>query len=174
VVKSNAEKATHELFSTGRWCEVLPSEFDSRVAITDWAGSNCAEIYIIDLSDPDSKRLITDLLPELLSSLSRSEAEGHVYWEALAWKSAGVLQIRVFGHTDEESSHAFRLSYTVNVDAKTFVAGENQRSEDWSAEEDAWNSKASEIDSQKEMPTKALVPTATSGTFPAGEPPRQP
>src|SRR5580704_5137540 len=43
-----------EIFSGERYCEVLWSPDDSHVAITDWAGSNLAEIYLLDMKETGS------------------------------------------------------------------------------------------------------------------------
>src|SRR5881394_1787755 len=44
-VKNGSER---ELFDGGRWCELLWQKDDSRVAITDWAGSSLSRILVLD------------------------------------------------------------------------------------------------------------------------------
>jgi len=94
-----------------RSCDVLWSDDSQRAAITDWSGSNLSEVYIIEVASPKAKRLEMAAVDR---SIPKDELEGHNYHEAVRWESARSLEIRVFGHTDENPSHGF--CYYLSVD----------------------------------------------------------
>ena len=82
------------------------------MAITDWVGSNASDIYFLDATNPaNATRLEIWNVQQLVPS---GELAGHCYYEALSWVGENQLNIRIFGHTDENPSHGF--SYYISVD----------------------------------------------------------
>lgn len=103
------------VFSGGRWCEVLWRPDESYFAITDWGGSNCADILLMKAGEKGSAKRLDDLVKSsiLRAFVSAEEQQGHCYREALKWEADGRLRLRVFGHTDtvpsREFSHEFLM-----------------------------------------------------------------
>jgi len=54
-----------------RTVDILWSPHGSRVALTDWAGSNCSEIRIIAVAHPEQPIIVADLIPQEISSVAR-------------------------------------------------------------------------------------------------------
>lgn len=107
-----------KVWESGRSCDVLWNEDSSRLAITDWTGSNIAEIFLIDVTNPGQA---TRLEVKNTGSFAQpEELEGHIYWEALKWEDARQLKIRCFGHTDEARGHGF--AYYLLVDTQSGMA----------------------------------------------------
>ncbi len=77
------------LYVTGRWCEVLWNDRNDLIALTDWEGSNLAEVTIIDLNQPEMKRPLAEIVPGASQCLSKDELDGHIYWEAVNWEWSG-------------------------------------------------------------------------------------
>lgn len=137
------------VWRSGRSCDVLWSGDSQRLAITDWTGSNLSEIWLVDVSAPEARRLEIAGIEKLVQ---KSELEGHFYYEALRWESERCIAIRCFGHTGENPSHGFAYYFSVDIDSGVarLVKKENQE------------------------PNQALEPTPMSVTSPAAQEPRQP
>jgi len=105
-----------EIWNTDRHCDVLWSNDSRRLAITDWAGSNCAEIYLIDVTAPAPKARQLEIA-DIGKLLHKEELEGHCYFEALAWEGEHRLRIKIFGHADEKPLHGF--TYYLSVDTRS-------------------------------------------------------
>lgn len=106
VLENTSTGIKNEIFEGGSYCDVLWSLDESRIAITDWLGSNCSEIFI----QRASERGAAKELPESKNSLnviSEEESAGHCYREAVYWDNSGRLYFRVFGHTDTNPSTGF-------------------------------------------------------------------
>jgi hypothetical protein len=106
------------IYASGRNCDVLWSDDGERLAITDWLGSNVSEIYLIDVSLPT--KAVPLAVNDVQKIVQKDELEGHCYYEALKWEAPHRLIIRIFGHTDENSSHGF--AYYLSVDTLSGVA----------------------------------------------------
>jgi len=117
ISRFTAEKEEF-LFSTERNCDVLWNKTSPSLAITDWSGSSCAEIYLVDLAT--SPMALPLPLENIATLVPRSELGGHCYYEAVAWKAPHRLLICVFGHTDENPSHGF--AYSISVETTSGVA----------------------------------------------------
>lgn len=114
-LKDSSSADSSGIFSFDRGCDLLWNRNAELAAITDWRGSNASEIHLLDLHKASHRRRLKDLVPSLGSELSPSESNGHLYWEAVAWKSADELEVRAYGHTDEAPSHGFLLRYLVDL-----------------------------------------------------------
>jgi hypothetical protein len=103
------------VFSGGRWCEVLWRPDESYFAITDWGGSNYAEILLMKAGGKGPAKRLDDLVKssKLRETVSAEEQQGHCYWEALKWEADGRLRFRVFGHTDVVHSREFSHEFLV-------------------------------------------------------------
>jgi hypothetical protein len=110
----SGEKKEEAIWQATRSCDVLWSADGRCLAITDWTGSNLSEIQIVDVGTAKAHRLEVAGVEKLIQ---KEEMEGHFYYEALRWETSRRLQIRVFGHTDENPSHGF--AYYLSVDIKS-------------------------------------------------------
>jgi hypothetical protein len=93
------------IYASGRNCDVLWADDGQRFAITDWSGSSAAEVYVVDISHPE--QVLPLDVREAARFASKTELEGHCYYEAVKWENARHLLICVSGHTDENPSHGF-------------------------------------------------------------------
>lgn len=114
-LKKSSSADSTGIFAFDRGCDLLWNRNAEIAAITDWRGSNTSEIHLLDLRKVSHCQRLKELVPSLGSELSLSEAHGHLYWEAVSWKSAGELEIRAYGHTDEAPSHGFLFRYLVDI-----------------------------------------------------------
>jgi len=114
-LKDSSSADSSGIFTFDRGCDLLWNPNAEIAAITDWRGSNVSEVHLLDLRKAPYRRRLKDLVPSLGSELSPSETSGHLYWEAVAWKSADELELRAYGHTDEAPSHGFLFRYLVNI-----------------------------------------------------------
>lgn len=137
------ESVERPLQVTGRWCEVLWNDKNDLIALTDWAGSNLAEVTIIDLNRPETKRPLAEIVPGASQCLSKDELDGHIYWEAVEWTGPSTLGVRVFGHTDEAHGHEFLYRFRVDLKSKTFALLEKQNGADSNVEGLIWDEKES-------------------------------
>jgi len=111
--RSGAKKE-EAVWQATRSCDVLWSADGQSLAITDWTGSSLSEIQIVDAATAKTRRLNVAGVENLIQ---KEEMEGHCYYEALRWDSSRRLQIRIFGHTDENPSHGF--AYYLSVDTQS-------------------------------------------------------
>jgi hypothetical protein len=101
------------ILKTERSCDVLWSNDGQRLAITDWSGSNLSDIYIVEVSEP--RKTVRLEVRDLWRIVSPDELDGHIYFEALNWNGPHELEIRAFGHTDENPSHGFAYYLLVDL-----------------------------------------------------------
>ena len=101
------------IWASGRSCDALWSDDSQRIAVTDWAGSSEAEIFLVDVAEP-SKAVPLEV-KNIQVIAQKAELEGHCYYEAVKWEGSQQLLIRVFGHTDENQSHGFTYYLSVNT-----------------------------------------------------------
>lgn len=97
-----------------RSCDVLWSGDSQRFAVTDWTGSNVAEIFLVELATTKAIPLDVKSAQALILP---AELAGHCYYEALRWETPQRLRIRVFGHTDENPSHGFTYYFSIETDS---------------------------------------------------------
>jgi hypothetical protein len=140
-VNSVGDAGEKLLFETGRWCELLWQKEGDLVAITDWEGSDLSSVYIVDLRQPETKRSLANIFPDLHKNLLQEELRGHAYWEALEWETSTILIVRVFGHTDEANGHEFIYKFRMDLKARTYSLLHKENSQECRAERDAWKSK---------------------------------
>lgn len=106
-----------EIFQGDRWCEVLWSQDESSIAITDWLGSNCSDISIQRVKKSGQVGKLPDIIQSVPNIIPEEELIGHCYREALYWDSIGRLYFRIFGHTDMNPSYGF--IYYFRLDPKS-------------------------------------------------------
>jgi hypothetical protein len=101
-----------ELF--GRYVDVFWSPDSRHIAVTDYAGSNIAESFLVDIgsSGPSRRYYVSP-------HLSRVEAAGHAYYCWIGWLDTNRIAMRVLGHTDTNPSHQFAYSFTYDLITKT-------------------------------------------------------
>jgi hypothetical protein len=105
ILRNRKTGAERQIFRGGGWCEVLWSADDSQIAVTDWLGSDSSEILLVAVDQKGPAKSLADGAAR--AYLTKGEAVGHCYWEALKWEADGSLRIRAFGHTDERPLHEF-------------------------------------------------------------------
>ncbi len=118
LILRNSKNATkNEVFDGGRWCEVLWRKDELLVAITDWGGSNCADILLLEPKKIGRARALQDIInmATMRATVSRQELQGHCYWEALNWQADGQLRFRIFGHTDTNPGWEFAHVFLVKL-----------------------------------------------------------
>lgn len=85
-----------------RWAEALWSPDGRSLAITDHAGSNSTQLFLVipgppqrtvDIQAETARSL--DLLPSVTNNL-------HVYFEAVGWKDPQTLAFRIWGYGDHD------------------------------------------------------------------------
>lgn len=150
------------IYVTGRWCELLWNDRNDLIALTDWEGSNLAEVTIIDLNQPEMKRRLAEIVPSASQCLSKDELDGHIYWEAVNWEGPSTLEVRVFGHTDEAHGHEFLYRFRVDLESKTFALLEKQNGADSNAEELIWDEKERVREKRQGAPSLAAPTTSAS------------
>ena len=106
------------IHATPRNCDVLWCSNGQRLAVTDHVGSNVSEIYLVDVSSPGQAQRLE--IKNLDKIVPKDELEGHCYLEALRWGNSLHLEIRIFGHTDENPSREF--AHHLEVDLVTSIA----------------------------------------------------
>ena len=106
------------IWASGRRCDALWSADSQRIALTDWAGSNVAGIFLVQVAAP-SKAVKLEV-KNIQVIAQKVELRGHCYYEAMKWEGAHQLLIRVFGHTDENRGHGF--TYYLSVDTASGLA----------------------------------------------------
>ncbi len=118
------------IWQATRSCDILWSEGGEALAITDWTGSSLSEIQIVDLPTAKTRRL--DIY-HVENWIPKEELEGHCYYEALRWEGCGRLQIRVFGHTDENPSRGFAYYFSVETESgkATLIRREDHEPTQW-------------------------------------------
>ena len=109
---------SRELRHFDRHCDTLWSADSSRIAVTDWLGSNLSDVFIYSVTNSQSCISVTDLFPK--HAIPPDELRGHCYYEAIKWLDDHRLQIRVSGHTDEASSHSFEYLYLLDLLSQRF------------------------------------------------------
>jgi len=117
IIRDQKNGSERELFDGGRWCELLWQKDDSRIAITDWEGSNSSRILVFDAAKTDPAKDLSDIIDmkAVRTKVSEDESGGHCYWEALSWRSNGQLRFRIFGHTDTNPSREFSHVFLVDL-----------------------------------------------------------
>jgi hypothetical protein len=143
ILRNRKTGAERQIFRGGRWCEVVWSADDSRIAITDWWGSNSSEIRMLIADRKEPAKPLADAAAR--AYLTSGEAVGHCYWEALKWEPDGRLRIRAFGHTDENPPHEFAYEFIFDPVKKSATlvkkeSGVRSRAEQkiWASKEKAW------------------------------------
>ena len=106
------------VYASGRNCDVLWCGDSQRFAITDWLGSNCSDVFIATVTEPGTP--VSLRVRGLDKIIQKAELQGHCYREAMRWEDSKRLNIRIFGHTDENPSHGF--TYYLLVDVSTGTA----------------------------------------------------
>jgi hypothetical protein len=101
------------LLGFDRSCDVLWAPDSRRLALTDWGGSDFAEIVIAEIGETPVLRELD--LSDVRQKMAPEEISGHCYYEALQWKDPDRLQIRVFGHADEAPLHEFDYRFSVSL-----------------------------------------------------------
>ncbi len=116
--KAHATTVLEKQFERGVGVAWSPDSRDA--AVTFWAGSNIAfvRVYAANGGEPafDPERAIWTTLgapPEV-------SKDGHVYVEALGWRSNDTLLVRISGHNDSPPANSFCVCFTVSLrgDAK--------------------------------------------------------
>ncbi len=105
------------IWTSNRCCDALWSEDSRRIAVTDWTGSNVAEIFLVDVANPARATPLD--VTNIHAIASNAELGGHCYYEAIAWEGRESLLIRVFGHTDEMHRENHGYTYYLSVDTKS-------------------------------------------------------
>jgi hypothetical protein len=90
----------HKLLTFGRQLCIHWSPDEKYFSISDYVGSNVAEVYIFQSDDISSRVEVMDLLPGDVSSFFR-EGILHGYLEALAWNKDGLI-IRAYGDREDK------------------------------------------------------------------------
>jgi hypothetical protein len=114
----STDGSSRELRRFDRHCDTLWSADSSRIAVTDWLGSNLSDVFIYSVTNSRSGISLADLLPK--DTLAQTEIRGHCYYEAVKWLDDHRLRIRVFGHTDEFRSHGFEYAYLFDLSSQRF------------------------------------------------------
>ena len=60
ILRNRQTQREQEIFSGDRWCEVLWSADDSRIAITDWRGSDGSDILLKATNQKGSAKELAD------------------------------------------------------------------------------------------------------------------
>jgi hypothetical protein len=148
ILRNRQTQREQEIFSGDRWCEVLWSADDSRIAITDWRGSDGSDILLKATNQKGSAKELADAAARAF--LTKGERVGHCYWEALKWEADGRLRVRAFGHTAEKPLHEFAYEFLVHPVKKSATlvrkeSGPRTRAEEkiWAGKERAWKKTAS-------------------------------
>ena len=118
LILMGADRSSRELRRFDRSCDVLWSADSAHVAITDWLGSNLSDIFVYAITNSQSGTSLRDLFPT--GAIPDSEIRGHCYFEATKWLDSQRLRIRVFGHTDQTSSHEFDYAYVFDISSQRF------------------------------------------------------
>ena len=116
--------ATVELRHFGRACDALWSPDSSRLAVTDWLGSNMSDVFIYSVTNAATGKSIAELFPK--GAIPDAELKGHCYFEAAKWMGPHHLQVRVFGHTDEAHAHSFEHAYVFDLRSGRFEKVSNK------------------------------------------------
>lgn len=138
-----------EFFHGSRTCDVLWSDDDSSVAVTEWAGSNLSQILVLKTGQKGSANALT--VDTARRFMGRDESNGHCYWEALGWDAVGQLRVRAFGHTDARQSHQFEYEFLMDVNRKSATLVKQDNGMDSRAEDRIWDEKEKGI-KQRPLP----------------------
>jgi hypothetical protein len=119
-----SKATTFELRRFDRACDVLWSPDSSRIAVTDWLGSNLSDVFIYSPENQGLGKSLRDLFPG--TAISEPELTGHCYFAATKWLDGHRLGIRVFGHTDEVHAHTFEHKYVFDFGSGRFEAADRK------------------------------------------------
>lgn len=86
----------------GRSAEALWSPDGTALAITDYAGSNIAQLFLILPERPQQTMNLQDETTRSLGILPSVAHNDHVYFEAVAWKDSQTLVFRIWGQGDHD------------------------------------------------------------------------
>jgi hypothetical protein len=104
-----------EVLTFGRHLCVHWSPNEKYFAISDYAGSNVAEVYIFQSDDTSRRVEVMDLLPIEVANYFR-QGISHGYLETLSWDKDGLI-IRAFGDRDDQPRQFdITLKCTMEVD----------------------------------------------------------
>jgi len=112
---------------TGRSCwaltfersvDVLWSPTGRALAVTDWAGSNLADLVVILPADACRRVSLPEELASSLGEAALPKEPNHIYFEAKRWRSADVLEFRVWGDVGVNSRQEFDQTFEYTLDGK--------------------------------------------------------
>jgi len=86
----------------GRSAEALWSPDGIALAITDYAGSNIAELFLVFPERPKQTVNLQDETARSLGLLPSVVQNDHVYFEAIRWQDPETLLFRVWGQGDHD------------------------------------------------------------------------
>ena len=89
-------------YSFARSAEALWSPDGTALAVTDYAGSNIAELFLIFPERPQRTVNIQNETTRNLGLLPSVVHNDHVYFEAVRWKDAETLMFRIWGQGDHD------------------------------------------------------------------------
>ena len=101
LLKTLKTGKTELLLQFDRQVDILWSPDGRHVAVTNWVGSNVAEIVVFRprLGKPID---LADVMDKAIGVLPQISGNDHVYFEALQWLDRQRLRFKVFGHGDHD------------------------------------------------------------------------
>ena len=120
IILTDRHGGVFRLLNFGRHCDALWSPNSSRVALTDWSGSDISDILICSVANPESHVLLSDVCTRSRMPIAPEECSGHCYFEASKWLDGNRLRVRVFGNSNEKVSRSFEHRYVFDAARGSF------------------------------------------------------
>jgi hypothetical protein len=115
IVLTDSHGGVFKLLRFGRHCDVRWSRDSSRIALTDWSGSDISDILICSATNSVALTSLRDLCVRSRTSISSKELSGHSYFEASKCLNGHRLRFKVSGHTNEKVSRSFKHQYVFDA-----------------------------------------------------------
>ena len=126
LLYDRVQKNSRELLSYGRHVDVLWSPTGSRLAITDFAGSNLATVLVYDFSGGYEPVDLDFELRKRMPSDRDVFENHHCYVEARGWLDSNRLKLKVWGYGDRDPS-GFTLWLEYQIGSGIRVLGRKRR-----------------------------------------------
>jgi len=110
------------VYPIGRAAEALWSPDGAALAITDYAGSNIADLFLVFPERPQQTVNLQGETARSLGLLPSVAQNDHVYFEAVAWKDPETLLFRIWGQGDHDPQ-GFDESFEYRLGGKVARTG---------------------------------------------------
>jgi len=106
---------TERLLTFARHVDVLWSPDSAAIAITDYVGSDSADVWVIGLRDPRQRASVEEAFNRAFGRPPEVYRNGHRYFVARGWASPSALSFTIRAY-DAEPGHEYKATFRYNLD----------------------------------------------------------